>query len=225
MQEHESLPLPDYKEYPVEDMLERSKKFCDDISRRHTVRDFSNRAVPKQILEDCIKAASTAPSGANHQPWHFALIGNDDVKSRIRVAAELEERRFYDERRAGEEWLEALAPLGTDASKPYLEDAPWLIAIFAERRGGVEAGMERKNYYIGESVGIATGILITAIHNAGLVTLTHTPKPMGFLNDICKRPTSDKAYILMVVGYPKEGATIPKHAMLKKPLADIITYL
>lgn len=225
MKEHDSLPLPDYIEYPVDEMIERSRQFCADVSRRHTVRDFSDRAVPKEILEDCIKAASTAPSGANHQPWHFALIDNPEVKSQIRLAAEIEERRFYDEKRAGEEWLDALAPLGTDASKPYLEEAPWLIAIFAERRGGVEVGMENKNYYVAESVGIATGILITALHNAGLVALTHTPKPMGFLNKICKRPDNDKAYILMVVGYPKEGATIPVHSTIKKPLTDIITYL
>jgi nitroreductase len=225
MQEHDALPLPDYYEYPTEKMLVRSKEFLADISRRHTVREFSERPVPREILENCIKAAATAPSGANHQPWHFSLIGNDDIKRQIRVAAEAEERRFYDEKRAGEEWLDALAPLGTDASKPYLQDAPWLIAIFAERRGGVEVGMERKNYYISESVGIATGILMTALHNAGLVALTHTPKPMGFLNKICDRPDTNKAFILMVVGYPKENATIPVHATIKKSLNDIMTIL
>ncbi len=225
MIEHDSLPLPDYKEYPENEMRERSEQFCEDVTRRHTVRDFSDRSVPQDIIENCIKAASTAPSGANHQPWHFTLISDDNVKAQIRLEAEQEERRFYDEKRAGEEWLDALAPLGTDASKPYLEEAPWLIAIFAERRGGVEIGMERKNYYVAESVGIATGILITALHNAGLVALTHTPKPMGFLNKICNRPDSDKAYILMVVGYPKEGATIPVHSTIKKSLEDVVSYL
>ena len=225
MQQHDSLPLPDNQEYPPAEMLERSTDFLANISRRHSVRSFSSRAVPKEILQQCIKAASTAPSGANHQPWHFALIGSAAVKAEIRLQAEQEEQRFYTEKRGGEAWLKALAPLGTDASKPYLEKAPWLIAIFAERRGGVEKGMENKNYYVAESVGIATGILITALHNAGLVALTHTPKPMGFLNKICARPDSNKAYILLVVGYPEVDASVPKHALIKKSLDDIITYL
>jgi len=206
-------------------MHQRSSSFLANISRRHSVRSFSSRAVPKEIIQQCIQAAGTAPSGANHQPWHFALIGSDAIKAEIRLQAEQEEQRFYGEKRGGEEWLKALAPLGTDASKPYLVKAPWLIAIFAERRGGVEIGMENKNYYVAESVGIATGILITALHNAGLVTLTHTPKPMGFLNKICGRPDSNKAYILMVVGYPEEDATVPQHALIKKSLDDITSYL
>ena len=143
----------------------------------------------------------------------------------MREKAEQEERNFYDQRKAGEEWLDALKPLGTDSSKPFLETAPWLIAIFAERRGGVEKGMDRKNYYVPESVGIATGFLIAALHKAGLTSLTHTPNPMKFLNEICARPKTDKPYILMVVGYPAEGATIPKHAIVKKSLEDITTYL
>ena len=224
MQQHECLPLPDYKELPVEQMLDRSKAFYDQIRRRHTVRDFSERAVPREIIDECIRAAGTAPSGANHQPWHFAVIGSDEVKAQVREKAEKEERGFYDEKKAGEEWLDALAPLGTDSSKPYLQRAPWLIAIFAERRGGIEAGMDRKNYYVPESVGIATGFLINALHNAGLVTLTHTPKPMNFLNDICQRPATDKPYILLVAGYPGEEATIPHHATVKKSLEDIASY-
>ena len=224
MKPHQCLPLPDYQEYSEQQMLERSKTFYQEIRRRHTVRDFSNRPVSKEIIENCILAAGTAPSGANHQPWHFALIGSDEAKAQVREKAELEERKFYDERKAGEEWLNALAPLGTDSSKPYLQSAPWLIAIFAERRGGIEAGMSEKNYYVPESVGIATGFLINALHNAGLVTLTHTPKPMNFLNDICERPATDKPYILLVTGYPQEGATIPTHATVKKSLEDISSY-
>ncbi|NQZ12617.1 MAG: nitroreductase family protein [Algicola sp.] len=224
MQQHESLPLPDYQEYPVEQMLDRSKAFYDQIRKRHTVRDFSDRAVPREIIDECIRAAGTAPSGANHQPWHFAVIGSDEVKAEVREKAEKEERSFYDEKKAGPEWLDALAPLGTDSHKPYLQSAPWLIAIFAERRGGIEAGMDRKNYYVPESVGIATGFLISALHNAGLVTLTHTPKPMNFLNDICQRPATDKPYILLVTGFPGEGATIPHHATVKKSLEDIASY-
>jgi len=225
MQKHESLPLNDYQEYPEDEMLQRSLSFYQDISRRHSIRDFSDRNVPREIIDNCIKAASTAPSGANHQPWHFAVIGSKAVKKQVRESAEIEERKFYDQRKAGEEWLEALSPLGTDASKPYLESAPWLIAIFAERRGGVESGMDGKNYYVNESVGIATGFLIQALHNAGLVTLTHTPKPMNFLSEICDRPVTDKPYILLVTGYPADDATIPEHATIKKSLTDIVSYL
>ena len=225
MQKHDSLLLPDYIEYPESELLERSEKFYQDLRRRHTVRDFSDRPVPREIIDHCLRAAGTAPSGANHQPWHFTVIGSSEVKAKIRLQAEIEERRFYEDRRAGQEWLDALSPLGTDSSKPYLEAAHWLIAIFAERRGGVEVGMDQKNYYVPESVGIATGFLISALHNAGLVALTHTPKPMNFLNEICNRPSSNKAYILMVVGYPAQEATIPQHATIKKPLKDIVTYL
>ncbi|WP_020400719.1 nitroreductase family protein [Kordiimonas gwangyangensis] len=225
MQPHDNVPLPDYIEYDEGEMRARAAEFLADIRRRHTVRDFSDRPVPQEIIEDCIRAAATAPSGANHQPWHFALIKDPDIKAKVRLRAEAEERGFYDERKAGEEWLDALAPLGTDASKPYLESAPWLIAIFAQRRGGVEVGMERKNYYVAESVGIATGFLIAALHNAGLATLTHTPKPMNFLNEICGRPEHERAFILLVAGYPTEGATVPKHALIKKQFEDIVTIL
>lgn len=225
MQPHDNVPLPDYVEYDEGEMRARAAGFLADIRRRHTVRDFSDRPVPREIIEDCIRAAATAPSGANHQPWHFALISDPAIKAKVRLRAEAEERGFYDEGKAGEEWLDALAPLGTDASKPYLESAPWLIAIFAQRRGGVEVGMERKNYYVAESVGIATGFLIAALHNAGLATLTHTPKPMNFLNEICGRPEHERAFILLVAGYPAEGATVPKHALIKKPFEDIVTFL
>lgn len=223
MKPHDNVPLPDFQEYSPDEMKARAQAFYKEMRRRHTVREFSDRPVPREIIEDCLRTAGTAPSGANHQPWHFALIGSLEIKSKVRVRAEQEERGFYDERRAGEEWLDALAPLGTDASKPYLEHAPWLIAIFAQRRGGIEAGMERKNYYVSESVGIATGFLIAALHNAGLATLTHTPKPMNFLNEICQRPEHERAYILLVAGYPAEGATVPVHATIKKPFEDIVS--
>ena len=224
MKQHDSVALTDFHEYPPDEMAARARAFYDDIRRRHTIRAFADKPVPRAIVEDCIRAAGTAPSGANHQPWHFAVIGSGKVKARVRAAAEAEERAFYDGR-AGQEWLEALDPLGTDADKPYLEAAPWLIAIFAQRRGGVAAGQDRKNYYINESVGIATGFLICALHHAGLATLTHTPKPMGFLNEICGRPDTDKPYILLVTGYPAADATVPIHALTKKALDDITTFL
>jgi nitroreductase len=188
------------------------------------VREFAPRAVPRDIIETCIAAAGTAPSGANHQPWHFAVIGDAATTRRIRVAAEEEEAAFYSGR-AGEEWLAALTPLGTDPNKPFLEIAPWLICVFGERKSASADGVLRKNYYVPESVNIATGFLIAALHQAGLATLTHTPNPMGFLNELCRRPASDKPYILLVTGYPAEGATIPEHATRKRPLSEIATFL
>jgi nitroreductase len=224
MNQHDSVPLTDFIEYPRDEMINRAKQFHREIKRRHTIRYFSDRAVPKEVIEESILAAGTAPSGANHQPWHFAVIQSPEAKLQVRQRAEEEERAFY-AGRAGEEWLDALKPLGTDDSKPYLETAPYLIAIFAQRRGGVTVAEERKNYYINESVGIACGFLIAALHNAGLGTLTHTPKPMNFLNEICGRPSIEKPYLLLVVGYPSEDATIPVHATVKKPLTDILSYL
>lgn len=221
---YQPIPLPDFQELPLETMRANAEAFYAEMRARHTVREFSTRPVPRDIIETCILAAGTAPNGANHQPWHFAVIGDAAIKKRIREAAEIEERAFY-EGRAGEEWLAALAPLGTDADKPFLEEAPWLICIFGERRSRSADGVMRKNYYVPESVSIATGFLITAIHRAGLVALTHTPNPMSFLNEICGRDPHDKPYILMVVGYPKEGATIPRHAIEKKPLTEIATFL
>ena len=220
----EPVPLPDYREYPLEDMRLRAEAFRAEIARRHTVRDFAPRPVPQDIIETCIRAAGTAPNGANHQPWHFAAISNPEVKARIRQAAEEEERAFY-AGKAGEEWLAALKPLGTDPLKPFLEIAPWLIAIFGARSSPSADGVSRKNYYVPESVSIATGFLITALHHAGLATLTHTPSPMGFLNEICRRPPQEKPYILLVVGYPAEDAHIPRHATEKKPLAEIASFL
>lgn len=214
--------LNDYTERADEEMAERALAFFDDIRRRHSVREFSPAPVPRAIVETCIEAAGRAPSGANHQPWHFCLVGSPEVKQKIRNSAEEEERAFYGGR-GGDEWLAALDPLGTDANKPFLETAPWLIAIFAQRRGGAEAGEDKKNYYINESVGIASGFLLAALHHAGLATLTHTPKPMTFLNEVLGRPSSEKPFLLVVAGKPAPDARIPDHALIKKPLGDILS--
>lgn len=224
MQDHDASPLTDFVEYPEQQMRERSEDFYEQIKRRHSIRKFSDRAVPRDIIENCIKAAGTAPSGANHQPWHFVAINSAEVKKQVREQAELHEQGFYSGR-AGKEWLEALKPLGTDAQKPYLEHAPWLIAIFSQKKGGIYAGDKNTNYYVHESVGIATGFLINALHNAGLATLTHTPKPMSFLSKICQRPEDERPYMLLVAGYPASDATVPAHAQVKKSLGEIATFL
>ena len=204
------------------EMRESAKKFLTEMRRRRTVRDYDSRPVPMEVIDDAIATAGTAPSGANQQPWHFVVITDAATKRRIREAAEAEEKEFY-AGRAPQEWLEALAPLGTDPEKPFLEEAPVLIAIFAERWGVKPDGTKISHYYVPESVGIATGFLIAALHRAGLVTLTHTPSPMGFLNEICKRPEREKAVILLVVGYPKSGARVPVAGGKKKPLDAIRT--
>jgi iodotyrosine deiodinase len=222
--EYRPIPLPDYVELPLDEMRKRAAAFYEQVRRRHTVREFSPRPVPRDIIETCLAAAGTAPSGANHQPWHFAVIGDAEIKRRIRLAAEQEEQEFY-AGRAGEEWLAALRPLGTDPRKPFLEIAPWLICVFGERKSRSADGVIRKNYYVPESVSIATGFLVVALHQAGLATLTHTPAPMGFLNEICGRPAGDKPYILLVTGYPAERATIPYHATQKRALSEIATFL
>jgi nitroreductase len=216
-------PLPDFREYPAEEMQERARWFYEDISRRRTVREFDSRPVPKDVIENCLLAAGTAPSGANQQPWHFAVITDPDMKKQIREAAEAEEREFY-EHRAPEEWLEALEPLGTDPNKPFLEEAPALVAIFAQKYGLTEDGQKYSHYYYPESVGIATGFLITALHHAGLATLTHTPNPMKFLNEICERPKRERATILLVVGYPKKDCQVPAHGGKKKTLEEISSW-
>ena len=205
-------------------MQSRAEAVLETLSKRRTIRDFSKKPVPRALIETCIRAAGTAPSGANHQPWYFVAISDSQTKRKIRIAAEAEEREFYDKRASGE-WLDALAPLGTDASKPFLEHAPWLIAVFSQKRGGEAAGQDKKNYYVTESVGLATGMLITALHSAGLGTLTHTPAPMGFLRDICKRPNGEKPFVLMVVGYPADNAVVPQHALIKKNLSEITTFI
>ena len=186
------------------------------------MRQYSNRAVPEAIITACILAAGTAPSGANHQPWHFVAIADLVMKARIRDAAEDEERAFY-QGGGGDEWLAALEPIGTGADKPHLTDAPWLIVVFAQRYGMTTDGNRYKNYYVPESVGIATGMLITALHHAGLVCLEHTPNPMKFLAEMCGRPASEKPVMILPVGYPAEDATVPAVAKRKKPLDEILT--
>ena len=202
-------PLHEYVEYPPDEMLRRATEFALQMSRRRTVRDFSARPVSRAVLEQCLLAAGSAPSGANQQPWQFVTVADPALKHRIRVAAEEEEREFY-QRRAPEEWLQALQPLGTDANKPFLEIAPWLIGIFVERLGIDADGKKTKRYYPDESVGIATGLLIAALHQAGLATLTHTPSPMKFLNAILGRPAqTERPFLLLVIGYPADGCLVP----------------
>ena len=215
-------PLTSYREYPVEEMKARATAFYEDLRRRRTVRDFSDHPVPREIIQDCLRAAGTAPSGANLQPWHFVVVSDPEVKREIRTAAEEEERAFYSGK-APQEWLDALAPLGTDENKPFLETAPYLIAVFAQRYGILPDGRQVKHYYVNESVGIATGVLITAIHNAGLVCLTHTPSPMGFLNSILDRPENERPFLLLVVGYPAEDAQVPE--ISKKSLEEMATFV
>jgi nitroreductase len=217
----EFVPLPDYREYSDVEMIERAQAFYRDVSRRRTVRDFSPRTIPDGVIRDCVRAAGTAPSGANMQPWHMVVVTDPSTKERIREGAEAEERDFY-QHRAPQEWLDALAPLGTDEHKPFLETAPCLIAIFAQSHGVLPDGRTVKHYYAQESVGIATGLLLTAIHHAGLVALTHTPSPMGFLNAILGRPKNERPFLLLVVGFPAAEAMVP--AISRKPLEEIATF-
>lgn len=218
---YKALPLPDRADYDDARMLHEAERFHDHVRTRHSIRDYSDRPVPKAVIETCVRAAGTAPSGANQQPWHFVAISDPAMKSRIRAAAEQEEEKFYDGG-GGDAWLKALEPIGTDASKPHLDIAPWLIVIFAQRWG--ERNGERiKHYYVPESVGIATGMLITALHTAGLSCLTHTPNPMKFLNDLCDRPDNEKPIMILAVGHPADSATVPAVAKTKKALDEIMT--
>jgi len=208
----------DFKKFSQQEMLERSKSFLSEISSRRTVREFSNKIFPIDIIENCIKSAGTAPSGANKQPWSFTIIEDKKVKAKIRIAAEKEEKEFYG-RRATKEWLEDLNQFGTNWEKPFLETAPYLIIVFKQIYDVNETGSQRKNYYVNESVGIASGFLLAALHNAGLATLTHTPSPMNFLGKILNRPENEKAYLLIPVGYPSEKAKVPN--IKKKPFSEI----
>ena len=219
---YEPIKLPDRVQLSEDEAIEKSKIFFEYMCKRHSVRDFSSNPIPKQIIENIIAAAGRAPSGANQQPWHFVAIKDLGMKKRIREAAEKEEQNFYTGG-ASDEWISALEPIGTGISKPHLTDAPWLIVVFAERYGKKPDGSRRKNYYVPESVGIAMGFLIAAIHNAGLVCLEHTPNPMKFLNDLCGRPENEKPIMIIPVGTPSENASIPKAAKLKKPLSEILT--
>jgi nitroreductase len=223
MNQPPTVPLSPPPAADDQEILRRAESFRDLVRRRRTVRDFDPRPVPREVIAACIAAAGTAPSGANQQPWHFVAVSDPAVKRRIREAAEAEEREFY-ERRAPAEWLEALQPIGTDWRKPFLETAPWLIAIFVKRWGRAADGGKVKHYYPTESVGIATGMLITALHTAGLATLTHTPSPMGFLNEILGRPPEDeRPFLLLVAGHPAAGARVP--AIERRPLAAISSWV
>jgi nitroreductase len=213
-------PLSAYREYTVAEMEARSRAFAEELQRRRTTRHFSDRPVPRAVIEACLEAAGTAPSGAHLQPWHFVVVADPDLKRRIRVAAERAEAEFYASAPAG--WLAALAPLGTDAHKPYLETAPYLIVVFAERYGVTAEGERRAHYYVSESVGIATGFLLAALHHAGLVALTHTPSPMGFLCGVLERPANERPVMLVVTGYPAPDARVPK--LRRKPLGEIATF-
>ncbi|MDQ6738342.1 MAG: nitroreductase family protein [Gemmatimonadota bacterium] len=214
-------PLKSYREYPAAEMEQRAAAFHAEMDRRRTTRHFSDRAVSRTVIEKCLRTAGTAPSGAHQQPWHFVAVEDAVVKAKIRAAAEKSEREFYST--APAEWLAALAPLGTDAVKPYLETAPWLIAVFGERYGVNPDGSRRTHYYVNESVGIATGFLLAALHNAGLVALTHTPSPMGFLREVLGRPENEKPVLLIVTGYPAADARVPR--LGRKPLSEIATIL
>lgn len=218
-----SVPL-EIQTFAEDEMRRRSQEFFDFMKQRHSTRDFADRPVPLDVIMRCLETAGRAPSGANQQPWHFVVVTDPAIKHQIRLAAEEEERAFY-AGRASEEWLEALAPLGTDADKSFIDRASCLIVIFAQSYGLAEDGSRVKHYYVQESVGIATGFLIAALHNAGLACLTHTPSPMGFLSEILHRPKNERAYINLVVGYPADNAEVPQHALGKKALAEFVTVI
>ncbi|MEL7196998.1 MAG: nitroreductase family protein [Pseudomonadota bacterium] len=228
MRDHETIPYSLPKLIDSES-IEKAEALRDRLKERRTCRYFSDESVPREVIEAAIEAAGTAPNGANHQPWHFAVIESEEKKRAIREAAEAEERRFYgedgDDPKASEEWLGALKDLGTDADKPFLETAPYLIVVFAQRKGGIEEDGKTQNYYVNESVGIACGMLIATLHEAGLATLTHTPSPMGFLREACERPEWEKPLMIVVVGHPTPDATVPAHALKKKPLSQISSWL
>ena len=223
MKEVPHLPYSALPALADDERIAAARAFREEMAKRRTCRMFSDAAVPREVIEQAILAAGTAPSGANHQPWHFAVVTSPELKARIRVEAEKEEAAFY-AGKAGQEWLEALAPLGTDADKSFLDAAPYLIVVFGQRRGGIDPGDDKKNYYVTESVGIACGLLLVALHRAGLATLTHTPSPMGFLRAICRRPASETPLMIVVAGLPAAAATIPAYATLKKPLEEISSW-
>lgn len=228
MNEHDTLPYA-LEALPDAEAIARARALAAKLRQRRTCRWFSDAPVPREVIEAAIDAAGSAPSGANHQPWHFAVVSSPAIKRAIREAAEAEERKFYgaegEAAKAGAEWLEALGPLGTDADKPFLETAPWLIVVFAQRKGGIAEDGATQNYYVNESVGIACGMLIAALHEAGVATLTHTPSPMGFLRRVCERPEWEKPVMIIVAGHPAPDATVPAHALRKKPLTQIASWL
>ena len=211
-----------FQKITFEEMDYNSNLFFQKVSSRRSVRDFSSDDFPIDIIKNCIKSASTAPSGANKQPWHFVIVKDPKIKRKIRKAAEIEEKEFYGGR-APKEWLDDLNQFGTDWNKPFLEEAPYLIVVFSKKFDINDDGTNTKNYYVSESVGIASGLLLIALHNAGLVTLTHTPSPMAFLSDILNRPPSDKPYLIIPVGFPSENAEVPN--IKKKTFKEICTIL
>lgn len=219
-----SVPYTQLPELSNEERIARARAFREEMAARRSCRMFADKPVPRELIEEAILAAGTAPSGANHQPWHFAAVSSAELKHRIRIEAEKEEAEFY-AGKAGQEWLEALAPLGTDEDKSYLDVAPWHIVVFGQRRGGIEPGEKRQNYYVSESIGIACGLMLAALHRAGLATLTHTPSPMGFLRELCGRPADEKPYMIIVAGHPAADAEVPLHALKKKPLDRISSWL
>ncbi len=228
MPNHDTLPYA-LQRLTDEAAIARAEALAAKLKQRRTCRWFSDEPVPREVIEAAIAAAGSAPSGANHQPWHFAVVASPERKRAIREAAEAEERRFYgadgDDPKASEEWLAALRDLGTDADKPFLETAPYLIVVFAQRKGGIAEDGRTQNYYVNESVGIACGMLLATLHEAGLATLTHTPSPMGFLREVCERPEWEKPVMIVVAGHPAPDATVPAHALVKKPLTQIASWL
>lgn len=224
MPDPEALPWQPYPQMTDAERIERARAFRDAMRTRRSCRAFSDEPVPREIIEAALITAGSAPNGANRQPWHFCVVSSPEAKSAIRVAAEEEERAFY-EGRAGSEWLEALWPLGTGAEKPFLETAPWLIVVFGQRRGGLDPDSLKQNYYVTESVGLACGLLLATLHQAGIATLVHTPNPMRFLNRVCRRPEHEKPMMVIVAGYPCASATIPAHALEKKSLEQLATWL
>lgn len=228
MNDHATVPYS-LEALSERESIARARALRDRLKQRRTCRHFSDAPVPREVIEAAIEAAGTAPSGANHQPWHFAVVASPARKRAIREAAEAEERRFYGadgaDPKASEEWLGALRELGTDAEKPFLEIAPYLIVVFAQRKGGIEEDGATQNYYVNESVGIACGLLLACLHEAGLATLTHTPSPMGFLREACRRPEWEKPVMIVVVGHPSADASVPVKALRKKPLSRIASWL
>ena len=222
--DYPKTPYPALPALSDDERVARATAAYQQLRTRRTCREFSDQPVPREVIEQALLAAGTAPSGANHQPWHFAVVSSAGKRREIRLGAEEEERAFY-AGKAGKEWLEALAPLGTDDNKPFLEIAPWLIVVFGQRRGGLEPGDSKQNYYVSESVGIASGLLLATLYDAGLATLTHTPAPMKFLNTICHRPADEKPLMLFVVGYPADDATVPVDSTRRKPLEQIASWL
>jgi nitroreductase len=224
MREPDALPWQPYPEMTDAERISRARAFSDSLQSRRSCRAFSEDPVPREVIEAALRAAGSAPNGANRQPWHFCVVSSPEAKCAIRIAAEEEERAFYDGR-AGSEWLDALVPLGTGADKPYLETAPWLIVVFAQRRGGSDPDNLKQNYYVTESVGLACGMLLATLHQAGIATLVHTPNPMRFLNRVCQRPDNEKPLMIIIAGHPGEDAVIPTHAIEKKSLEQIASWL